>query len=269
MKFKTPESLTEQEKENFVDPVTAAASDEPYRVVIGYPKWEAQFSLNPQSTSLKQKFAAGFEPNFSSSSLTAFGIIGRVHFSPEVYVELEGNQSSFKADRVTASGTQTISVQESTASPTNFYAKGFRCWIGTGNNSKWCGGGEIGYAMTAALEFVGPSTLALGTLKDYVLAPSVIYQRGLLPKMSLQTLFSYQYGLGLGQNDSFGFSRHSNLLFNGGFDYEINPRNSWNMRAEYIMSTGSVKGINAGQSTEYDLNAAQLALKLGYCYSWN
>jgi hypothetical protein len=88
--FSVPGSAAEEANRETADPVNMIINDNPYKVVVGYPRWDLSLAYAPINVSFTQKLSNPvFEPTSSLTSLSAFSLLGRLNPSLDTFFELE------------------------------------------------------------------------------------------------------------------------------------------------------------------------------------
>lgn len=261
--FHVPNS--EEEKNRITaDPVNEMFNDAPYKIALGFPKWDFSFSFNPTSYAFTQKLASGFSPNMSAMSTSAFSFNTRLNVDLTNFWEFEYGQFDAKSKAQTGTG---LSVVETTSIASSIMVRGFYCWIGNMSARRFCLGGEMGQDSTPTLYFATTNTLEMNRATSYVLGPSLIFQYPVSDAFVVHAKAGVLAGV-VGQNAALAVKSDMKIISEVGFKGSLSARHGYSALVDYSIRTTKIEGLQGPNTVSWDMTSANMAGKLAYVYTY-
>lgn len=251
------------------DPVNAIVNDTPYKIAVGFPKWDFRFSYDPQNVSFTQKLTGFGSPTFSQTSTSAFSFTTRLNTSLDMFYEAAYAQFDTTAKAKAATAQNPIGINESTSTIDSIMLRGYTCWMGNFSNRRFCVGGELGSDSTPSLAFNGTTTLEMSKIRDIVLGPSIVFDYPLSTSLTMNTRLSALLGTNSGgQGTDLVLTSDWKVVAEAGISGVINDHNGWSISANYFQRESKVTGKQGANDVNWDVSSSSLAGRVAYIFSY-
>lgn len=228
------------------------------QAVIGYPKFDGQFSYKPTYTAFDQDYTnLGKVFSLSGYNLMNFEASGRVHFSPEWTLGIDLNYLGFATDSIDLGIFQ---VEESETSGVTTSIWGKYCRTKDDIRRRWCPFAGLTADRFYLLTFSGNTTLQLTNLTDMMLIAGLTYEFPVLEIISGNVTAGYGHGLVTGQSGASQIDSDSKYWVEGSMAYTYKPQyeivttlNYEARQAEFTTSSAAGDDIWQADTTNFGL----------------